>query len=104
MIFINPIGEISHAISLPLDKPFYLYSLVGAGCQHVKGATVKEEGVSFDEKDGRYHVSVMGENPFSTDKNEDHMKLTYCYYTPGKDSLFLIDGKIFYTLVIYFHF
>jgi len=76
-------GDVNQAISLPLDKPFYLYSLKGAGCQKVKGATVKEESVHFDKRDGRYLISMKGDNPFSIAKKDLQMKLTYCYYTPG---------------------
>lgn len=76
-------GDTAHAISLPLEKPFYLYSLSGAACQNVKGATVKVESVNCDKRDGRYHISMEGETPFSLEKNGAEMKLTYCYYTPG---------------------
>jgi len=76
-------GELNNAISLPLDKPFYLYSLSGARCQQVKGATVKEETVNFDKNAGRYQINMEGDNPFQMDKNGAQMKLTYCYYTPG---------------------
>ncbi|XP_078359812.1 uncharacterized protein LOC144644238 isoform X2 [Oculina patagonica] len=76
-------GEITNAISLPVDKPFYLYSLSGGGCQQVKGATLKEEAVNFDKNAGRYQINMEGENPFQMDKNGAQMKLTYCYYTPG---------------------
>ena len=84
LLIINPLGDVKHAISLPLDKPFYLYTLSSAGCQNVKGATLKEESVNFDKKDGRYEINTEGENPFSIDKNKSQMKITYCYYTPGK--------------------
>lgn len=76
-------GDINHAISLPLDKPFYLYSVSGAGCQSVKGATMKEEKVDLDKTTGRYHIKVEGNNPFTTDKNGVLTKISYCYYTPG---------------------
>lgn len=79
-------GEITNAISLPLEKPFYLYSLSGGGCQQVKGATLKEETVNFDKNAGRYQLNTEGENPFQMDKNGAQMKLTYCYYTPGKEN------------------
>ena len=84
LLIINPLGDVKHAISLPLDKPFYLYTLSSAGCQNVKGATLKEESVNFDKKDGRYEINTEGENPFRIDKNRSQMKITYCYYTPGK--------------------
>ncbi|KAJ7379190.1 hypothetical protein OS493_017690 [Desmophyllum pertusum] len=76
-------GTITNAISLPLEKPFYMYSLSGDRCQQVKGATVKEESVNFDKAAGRYQINMVGENPFHMDKNGAQMKLTYCYYTPG---------------------
>lgn len=76
-------GEINSSISLPLDKPFYLYSLSGENCQQVKGATLKEESVNFDKNVGRYEVSIEGKNPFQVDTHGSQMKLTYCYYTPG---------------------
>lgn len=76
-------GELTNAISLPLDKPFYLYSMSGTRCQQVKGATVKEEAVIFDKNAGRYQINTEGDNPFQMVKNGAQMKLTYCYYTPG---------------------
>lgn len=76
-------GVITNSISLPLDKPFYLYSLSGENCQQVKGATLKEESVNFDKNAGRYNVNIEGKNPFHVDKHGSQMKLTYCYYTPG---------------------
>lgn len=80
------VGELTNAISLPLDKPFYLYSLSGTRCQQVKGATVKEETVNFDKNAGRYQINLEGDNPFQMDRNGAQMKLTYCYYTPGKET------------------
>lgn len=76
-------GEITNSISLPLEKPFYLYSLSGESCQQVKGATLKEESVNFDKNAGRYQINIEGKNPFHVEKNGSQMKLTYCYYTPG---------------------
>lgn len=76
-------GDTSHSMTLPLEKPFYLYSLNGAKCQIVKGATLREESVNFDKKDRRYHITVQGETPFGPVKDGSQMKLTYCYYTPG---------------------
>lgn len=63
-----------------------MYSLSGDRCQQVKGATVKEESVNFDQAAGRYQINMVGENPFHMDKNGAQMKLTYCYYTPGKEN------------------
>ena len=80
-------GEITNSISLPLDKPFYLYSLSGARCQQVKGAIVKEETVNFDRNAGRYQINIEGDNPFQMEKNGAQMKVTYCYYTPGEKTL-----------------
>ena len=76
-------GEVNNAISLPLEKPFYLYATSGGRCQQVKGATLKEETVNFDKNAGRYQIDMEGENPFQMDKNGSQMTLTYCYYTPG---------------------
>lgn len=79
-------------MTLPLEKPFYLYSLNGASCQIVKGATLKEESVNFDKKDRRYHTTIQGETPFGPVKDGSQMKLTYCYYTPGKVLFFSISS------------
>lgn len=76
-------GDTNQAISLPLDKPFYLYTLHGTACQRVKGATVKGENVSLDKKSERYEMLMEGDNPFTTDRNGSPTKITYCYYTPG---------------------
>jgi len=46
---------------------------------------VKEESVHFDKRDGRYLISMKGDNPFSIAKKDLQMKLTYCYYTPGEE-------------------
>ena len=79
-------------MTLPLEKPFYLYSLNGERCQIIKGATLKEESVNFDKKDRRYHTTIQGETPFGPVKDGSQMKLTYCYYTPGKVLFFSISS------------
>lgn len=47
---------------------------------------MKDETVNFDKNTGRYQINVEGDNPFQMDKNGAQMKLTYCYYTPGKET------------------
>ncbi|XP_015764518.1 PREDICTED: uncharacterized protein LOC107343465 [Acropora digitifera] len=76
-------GDTKQAILLPLDKPFYLYTLRGTSCQNVRGATVKEESVSLENTHGKYEIDMKGVNPFITDGNNSPAKITYCYYTPG---------------------
>lgn len=95
------LGELTNAISLPLDKPFYLYSMSGTRCQQVKGATVKEEAVIFDKNAGRYQINTEGDNPFQMVKNGAQMKLTYCYYTPGKETHcnLMHFGYLFFSII-----
>ena len=48
---------------------------------------MKEETVNFDKNAGRYQINMEGDSPFQMVKNGAQMKLTYCYYTPGKETL-----------------
>lgn len=91
---------------LPLDKPFYLYTLRGTSCQNVRGATVKEESVSLENTHGKYEIDMKGVNPFITDGNNSPAKITYCYYTPGMHAMNNVSTNIllsFYFLLSTFY-
>lgn len=60
-------GNPSSAITLPVDKPFYLYSYENGKCQQVNGASAKEEAVMYSKTE-----------PLQKKKQ----KLVFCYYTP----------------------
>ncbi|EDO43732.1 predicted protein [Nematostella vectensis] len=75
-------GNPHHAVTLPVNKPFYLYAYGSNECQTIKGAHVKKELVHFDENNQAFHDGEGGANPFNGGLGTKSHRLTYCYYEP----------------------
>lgn len=83
-------GKTSSAITLPVKKPFFLYSYENGKCQLVSGATAKEESVVYNDKSKVLHDDTQHKNI---------KKLVYCYYTPvvttsSKDKVTINKGVV----------
>ncbi|XP_048578888.1 uncharacterized protein LOC5515676 [Nematostella vectensis] len=78
----NANGNPHHAVTLPVNKPFYLYAYGSNECQTIKGAHVKKELVHFDENNQAFHDGEGGANPFNGGLGTKSHRLTYCYYEP----------------------
>ena len=75
-------GFTTNSITLPTDRPFYLYRKHSTdGCQRVRGMNYREEWVRWDDEDSSNKSSKSGDVPFDDGGSKDH-KLHYCYYYP----------------------
>ncbi|KAK6173923.1 hypothetical protein SNE40_017295 [Patella caerulea] len=73
------------AISLPIDKPFILFRYTRA-CQQVKGMTVTEEFIRWDDYPIRNHDKNTEAHPFDDGGDHQH-KLHFCYYAKSGSAL-----------------
>ena len=75
-------GYTTNPITLPTDRPFYLYRKhSNDGCQSVRGMYDREEWVRWDDEDIGNKSSNSGDVPLD-DGGSDNHKLYYCYYYP----------------------
>ena len=71
-------GSTSVGMSLPTSQPFVLYRY-GGTCQTVRGMSVRQLHVHFDDEDSSNDNSCSGSRPDSScDGNHD---MNFCYYS-----------------------
>lgn len=73
-------GSTSVGMRLPTSQPFILYRY-GGTCQQVRGMTVKQLHVHFDDEDSNGNDnSCSGSHPDDSSCDRDH-DLYFCYYS-----------------------
>ncbi|XP_055958770.1 uncharacterized protein LOC126830598, partial [Patella vulgata] len=78
-------GVPTGAISLPIEKPFFLFKYTRE-CQRVKGMSVAEEYIIWDDYPAQNHDKDTGAHPFDDGGSHQH-KLHFCYYAKSGSSL-----------------
>ena len=73
-------GSTSTGIELPTSQPFILYRY-GGTCQTVRGMTVRQLRVHFDDENSANANQCSGTYPDDSSCDRDH-DIYFCYYNP----------------------